>query len=61
ALLHAQGRILSVEQLKHSIYELHEDIESNALNVHLHHLRRKLGATLIETVRGLGYRMAEQT
>ncbi len=61
ALLNAQGRVLSAEQLKDSIYDLHEDIESNALNVHLHHLRRKLGADLIETVRGLGYRMASSS
>ena len=58
ALLNAQGRVLSAEQLKDSIYDLHDDIESNALSVHIHHLRRKLGADLIETVRGLGYRMA---
>lgn len=56
ALLHARGRILSVDQLKDSLYGLSEEIESNALNVHIHHLRRKLGADLIETVRGVGYR-----
>jgi len=56
ALLHARGRILSSDQLKDSLYGLSEEIESNALNVHIHHLRRKLGADLIETVRGVGYR-----
>lgn len=56
ALLHAHGRILSADQLKDSLYGLGEEIESNALNVHIHHLRRKLGAGLIETVRGVGYR-----
>jgi len=56
ALLHARGRILSVDQLKDSLYGFSEEIESNALNVHIHHLRRKLGAELIETVRGVGYR-----
>lgn len=56
ALLHARGRILSVDQLKDSLYGFSEEIESNALNVHIHHLRRKLGADLIETVRGVGYR-----
>ena len=55
-LLHARGRILSVDQLKDSLYGFSEEIESNALNVHIHHLRRKLGADLIETVRGVGYR-----
>ena len=56
ALLHARGRILSADQLKDSLYGFSEEIESNALNVHIHHLRRKLGADLIETVRGVGYR-----
>ena len=57
ALLQANGRVLSAEQLKDRLYEFNEEIESNALNVHLHHLRRKLGPALIETVRGVGYRM----
>ena len=56
ALLHARGRILSVDQLKDNLYGFSEEIESNALNVHIHHLRRKLGADVIETVRGVGYR-----
>jgi DNA-binding response OmpR family regulator len=34
-------------------------VESNAVNVHIHHLRRKLGPTIVETVRGLGYRLGE--
>lgn len=58
ALLHARGRILSVDQLKDSLYGFSEEIESNALNVHIHHLRRKLGADVIETVRGVGYRFS---
>lgn len=58
ALLHARGRILSADQLKDSLYGFSEEIESNALNVHIHHLRRKLGADLIETVRGVGYRFS---
>jgi two-component system, OmpR family, response regulator QseB len=57
ALLQARGRILSADQLKDSLYHFSEEIESNALNVHIHHLRRKLGAEVIETVRGLGYRI----
>lgn len=58
ALLQSCGRILNADQLKDSLYHFDEEIESNALNVHIHHLRRKLGADLIETVRGLGYRIA---
>ena len=57
ALLHAGGRILSVDQLKDSLYGWGDEIESNALNVHIHHLRRKLGAPMIETVRGVGWRL----
>jgi DNA-binding response OmpR family regulator len=58
ALLHAGGRILSPDQMKDSLYDFSEEIESNALSVHIHHLRRKLGADVIETVRGVGYRFS---
>ncbi|WP_299236790.1 response regulator transcription factor [uncultured Halomonas sp.] len=57
AFLHAPRSVLSADQLKDSLYGLSEEVESNALNVHIHHLRRKLGSELIETVRGLGYRL----
>lgn len=56
ALLHARGRVLSAAQLKDRLYDFSEEIESNALSVHIHHLRRKLGPGLVETVRGMGYR-----
>ncbi|HEJ4563122.1 response regulator [Pseudomonas aeruginosa] len=57
ALLNNRGRILSGEQLKDSIYGFGDEVESNALNVHIHHLRRKLGNAIVQTVRGLGYRL----
>jgi len=57
ALLQNPGRILSSEHLKDSVYGLDDEVESNALNVHIHHLRRKLGNGIVETVRGLGYRL----
>lgn len=57
ALLHNPRRVLSSDQLKDAIYGFAEDVESNALNVHIHHLRRKLGNGIVETVRGLGYRL----
>jgi len=57
ALLHNRGRVLSSEQLKDSVYGFNDELESNALNVHIHHLRRKLGNGIVETVRGLGYRL----
>lgn len=56
SVVQAGGRCLSADQLKDSLYGMEQDVASNALNVHIHHLRRKLGADVIETVRGLGYR-----
>lgn len=58
-LLANPGRVLSAEQVKDRVYGFDENVESNALNVHIHHLRRKLGPTIVETVRGLGYRLGE--
>ncbi|MCO3582311.1 response regulator [Pseudomonas aeruginosa] len=57
ALLNNRGRILSGEQLKDSVYGFGDEVESNALNVHIHHLRRKLGNAIVQTVRSLGYRL----
>lgn len=57
ALIHARGRILSAGQLKDCLYGIDDEIESNALNVHIYQLRRKLGRNVIETVRGMGYRL----
>jgi two-component system OmpR family response regulator/two-component system response regulator QseB len=59
ALLHAlmlnAGRVLTREQLEQHLYSWGQEVESNAVEVHVHHLRRKLGAALIQTVRGVGY------
>ncbi len=57
ALLNNRGRILSGEQPRDSVYGFGDEVESNALNVHIHHLRRKLGNAIVQTVRGLGYRL----
>lgn len=51
------GGWMSPEQLNERLYGLNEDVGSNALNVHIHNIRRKLGAEAIETARGLGYRL----
>ncbi|WP_034303602.1 response regulator [Herbaspirillum sp. RV1423] len=59
ALLQRPRQILTTEQLRDSLYGFELDVESNAVNVHIHHLRRKLGAGIVETVRGLGYRLGE--
>ena len=49
------GRVLSREQLEDRLYAWGEEVESNAVEVHVHHLRRKLAPELIRTVRGVGY------
>ena len=54
-LLEHCGRVLSREQLEQSLYGWGEEVESNAVEVHIHHLRRKLDPTLIRTIRGVGY------
>ena len=53
-LLHV-GRVQSREQLEQHLYGWGEEVESNSLEVHVHHLRKKLGAELIRTLRGVGY------
>lgn len=49
------GRVLSREQLEQHLYDWGQEVESNAVEVHVHHLRRKLGNALVRTVRGVGY------
>jgi two-component system OmpR family response regulator/two-component system response regulator QseB len=64
-LLHAlmlnAGRVLSREQLQQHLYSWGQEVESNAVEVHIHHLRRKLGSGLIQTVRGVGYVLMRET
>jgi two-component system OmpR family response regulator/two-component system response regulator QseB len=55
ALMRNAGRVLSREQLEQQMYSWGHEVESNAIEVHIHHLRRKLGSELIQTVRGVGY------
>lgn len=58
-LLHAlmlnAGRVLSREQLEQHLYSWGHEVDSNAIEVHIHHLRRKLRPDLIQTLRGVGY------
>lgn len=49
------GRVLTRTQLESRLYEWGDALESNAIEVHVHHLRRKLAPSLIRTVRGVGY------
>jgi len=54
-LLDNRGRVLSKSRLEEGLYAWGEEVESNAMEVYIHHLRKKLGADLIRTVRGVGY------
>ena len=58
ALLRRPGAVLSRERLEESIYGWGEEVSSNAVEVHLHNLRRKIGSDVIRNVRGVGYRIA---
>ena len=57
-LVRHRGRVLTRDQLEQGLYGWNEDVESNALEVHIHHLRKKLGSGLIRTVRGVGYSLS---
>lgn len=59
ALLLNAGRVLTREQLGDALYGWGEEVESNAIDVHIHHLRRKLAPDAIRTVRGVGYMIAK--
>jgi len=54
-LLENVGHIISRQRLEESIYAWDSMVESNAVEVHIHHLRKKLGKNLIKTIRGMGY------
>ena len=60
-LLHAlmlnAGRVMTRDQLERRLYSWGQEVESNAIEYHVHHLRRKLAPGLIETIRGVGYTM----
>jgi two-component system response regulator QseB len=56
-LLSQPGRVFTREKLEQALYGWDEVAESNAIDVHIHHLRKKLFAELIKTVRGVGYRI----
>ncbi|MEY8878374.1 MAG: winged helix-turn-helix domain-containing protein [Leptothrix sp. (in: b-proteobacteria)] len=58
ALMLRPGRVLTREQLENHLYGWGEEVGSNTVEVHVHHLRRKLGNQRIRTVRGVGYAFA---
>jgi DNA-binding response OmpR family regulator len=59
ALVRNRSRVLTRRQLEDALYGWGNEVESNAIEVHVHHLRRKLSGKLIRTVRGLGYTLAQ--
>ncbi len=54
-LLEHAGQVVSRSRLQEALYGWEDDVESNTLEVYIHHLRRRLGRDLIQTVRGVGY------
>jgi DNA-binding response OmpR family regulator len=61
ALMLGADRVLSREQLQQQLYSWGQEVDSNTVEVHVHNLRRKLGAALIHTVRGVGYMLQRET
>lgn len=59
ALMKEPGAVVSREKLEDAVYGWGEEVGSNSIEVHLHHLRRKLKPQLIRNVRGVGYRIAQ--
>jgi DNA-binding response OmpR family regulator len=60
-LLENSGRVLTRRSLEEQLYTWDDAVDSNALEVHIHHLRKKLGNELIRTVRGIGYMASAET
>lgn len=54
-LLENEGKVMSRSRLEDGLYSWGGEVESNAIEVYIHHLRKKLGASLIRTIRGVGY------
>lgn len=56
-LIEKPGVVRSIEWLEQRLYDWDNEVNSNAIQVHLHHLRRKLGASWIQNIRGVGYKL----
>lgn len=54
-LLESEGKVLSRSRLEDGLYSWDGEVESNAIEVYIHHLRKKFGSSLIRTIRGVGY------
>ncbi|WP_428606081.1 response regulator [Sedimenticola sp.] len=60
ALLMNSGQVLSRQRLEEALYGWDDGVESNAIEVYIHHLRKKLGKATIQTVRGVGYKIPKR-
>jgi two-component system, OmpR family, response regulator len=60
-LMLSAGRVLSREQLEQQLYSWGYEVESNAIEVHIHHLRKKISAEVIKTIRGVGYTILRES
>jgi two-component system OmpR family response regulator/two-component system response regulator QseB len=60
-LMQNQGKVASRARLEETLYAWNSEVESNTIEVHIHHLRKKLGNKIIRTVRGVGYIIDEKT
>jgi two-component system response regulator QseB len=58
-LLVSKGRVLTRGQIEEKLYGWGQELDSNAVEVHVHHLRKKLGSSFIKTVRGIGYTLGD--
>ncbi|MEG0232296.1 MAG: quorum sensing response regulator transcription factor QseB [Hafnia sp.] len=58
-LLRNEGRVLPRPLIEEKIYNWDDDVSSNAIEVHIHHLRKKFGSSFIRTVHGIGYTLGE--
>lgn len=58
--LNNKNKVLSKELIENKLYSWDDDVSSNAVEVHIHHLRKKLGKNLIKTINKIGYMLGEQ-
>ena len=60
SFMRRKNEVLSRTQLEEALYSWGAEVESNAVEVHVHHLRRKFSPALIQTVRGIGYQLGHE-
>ena len=61
ALIESPGAVLSREQLEERLYGWGEEVGSNAVEVHIHNVRKKLGTGVVRNIRGVGYKIDDGT